>query len=92
MHSGRTQKIGFTAAYRTLAAGSAKTGICASPSDSIVGDFRDHPIPNDEGQRQTEQAGLKGTKIPCLQTPYNTNIFLFGINQLPRRMRIACGK
>jgi hypothetical protein len=77
MHSGRAQKIGFTAAYRTLAAGSAEIGISEPPSDSIVGDFCDHPSLNDHGPRQTEQADLKGTKIPRLQTPYNTGYFSF---------------
>jgi hypothetical protein len=77
MHSGQTQKIGFTAAYRTLAAGSAENGVCASPSDSIVGDFCAPPIPIDKGQRQTEQADLKGIKIPCRRTPYNSEYFPF---------------
>jgi hypothetical protein len=81
MHSGQTQKIGFAARCRTLGVGGAETSVCASPSDSIVEDFRDHPAPNGEGQRQTERAGLSGTKIPCLQTPNNTRHFPFW-NQL----------
>jgi hypothetical protein len=60
-----------------LAAGNAKIGVFGPPSDSIVGDFCDHPISNNKGQRQTEQAGLKGIKIPCHQTSYNTEYFSF---------------
>jgi hypothetical protein len=75
MHSGRSQKSGFTAPCRTIIAASAKIGACTSPFDSMGEDFRLPPIP---GRRQTNQAGLRGTKIPCLQTPYNSQHFPFG--------------
>jgi hypothetical protein len=77
MHSGRAQKSGFAAEHRTIIAGSATTGVCASPSDSIGIDFNVPPIPNGEGQRQTKRAGLRGTKIPCLPTPYNPQYIPF---------------
>jgi hypothetical protein len=32
---------------------------------------------NGEGQRQVKRAGLRGTKIPCLQTPHNPQYFPF---------------
>jgi hypothetical protein len=76
MHSGRSQKSGFTAPCRTIIAASAKIGACTSPFDSMGEDFRLPPIP---GRRQTNQAGLRGTKIPCLQTPYNSQHFLLGL-------------
>src|SRR5258708_25887613 len=78
MQSGRTQKSGFTAACRTIIAGSTKAGACASPFDNIGKDFHLPPIPNGEGHRQTQRAGLRGTKIPCLQPPYNLQHFPFG--------------
>jgi len=77
MHSGRTQQSGFIAECRTLGAKNAPSGFLASYSDSIERDFRVPPIPNLVGQRQTNQAELKGTKIPCLQTTYNKHYFAF---------------
>ena len=63
-----------------------------SNSDSIGEDIRVPSVPNGEGQRQTQNAGLKGASIPCLQTPYNKQYFSFW-NQPVRResARIACG-
>ena len=77
MHSGRTQKAGFTAECRTLGAKDAPTGFLASYFDSIVRDIPVPPIPISVGQRQTKQAELKGTKIPCLQTTYHTHYLAF---------------
>ena len=77
MQSGRSQKSGSTAGCRTIIAASTKGGACASQFDSIKKDFGPSPIPNGEGRRQTKHAGLRGTKIPCLQTPYNTQHFSF---------------
>ena len=81
MQSGRTQKIGFTAECRTLGAENARAGVCVSHSDSMVGDFRVPFKSNYEGRRETQQAGLRGTKIPCIQAPCNTQYFSF-CNQL----------
>jgi hypothetical protein len=78
MLSGPSQKFRSTAGYRTIIAGSAKGGACATQFDSIKKDFGPSPIPNAEGRRQTKHAGLRGTKIPCLQTPYNPQHFSFG--------------
>jgi hypothetical protein len=78
MQSDRHQKGGFTAAYRTIIARSARAGACASRFDNIGKDFRLPTIPNGEGRRQTQPAGLKGTKIPCLQSPYNLQHSPFG--------------
>jgi hypothetical protein len=88
MLSGPSQKFRSTAGYRTIIAGSAKGGACATQFDSIKKDFGPSPIPNAEGRRQTEHAGLRGTKIPCLQTPYNSQHCSF---RLPNKARIACG-
>src|ERR1700739_1660750 len=81
MQSGRTQKIGFTAECRTLGAETPRAGVCVSHSDSMVGDFRVPFKSNYEGRRETQQAGLRGTKIPCIQAPCNTHYFSF-CNQL----------
>src|SRR6185503_10461892 len=78
MLSGPSQKSRFTAGYRTIIAGGTKAGACASQFDSIKKDFGPSPIPNAEGRRQTKHAGLRGTKIPCLQTPYNSQGCSFG--------------
>ena len=77
MHSGRTQHVGYIAECRTLRAKNAPSGFFASYSDSIEKDFRVPPIPNSVGQRQTNQAELKGTRIPRLQAPYNEHYFAF---------------
>jgi hypothetical protein len=77
MRSGRAQKNGFRSRCRTLGAENAQAGFCASNSDSIVEDSPVASIPNFEGQRQTMQAGLKGTIIPCLQATYNQQYFAF---------------
>ena len=77
MLSGRTQKASFIEECRTLGAKNAPSGFFASYSDSIDRDFRVPPIPNSVGQRQTNQAELKGTRIPCLQTTYNKQYFAF---------------
>lgn len=75
MHWHQAQKIGFTAECRTLGMECPSVGFCASYSDSIVKDFRTPSIPNAPGQRQTKQAGLTGSRIPCLQATYNTQYF-----------------
>ena len=77
MHSGQTQTVGFTAECRTLGAKDAPGGFLASYFDSIVRDILVPPIPNSVGQRQTNQAELKGTRIPRLQTSLNTRYFTF---------------
>jgi hypothetical protein len=78
MQSGRSQKSAFTAECRTIIARSTKAGACASPFGSIGKDFRFPPIPNGERRRQTQRAGLRGAKIPCLKPPYNLQHFPFG--------------
>jgi hypothetical protein len=75
MRAGGAQKDAFPERRRALQAGNTKAGFCPSQSDSIEQDFRAPLIPNGEGQRQTKHAGLEGTKIPCLQSPYNTKYF-----------------
>jgi hypothetical protein len=77
MHPGRTQYVGFTAECRTLGAKNAPGGFLASYFDSIVRDICVPPIPNPVGQRQTNQAELKGTQKARLQAPYNTHYFAF---------------
>jgi hypothetical protein len=77
MRAGRAQKNVFAEGCRTWVVESAKAGVCPSRSDSIGEDFRVPLISNGEGQRQTKQAGLTGTKIPCHRSPYNTQYFPF---------------
>jgi hypothetical protein len=78
MQSGRSQKSGFTVACRTIIRGSAVAGARDFPFDNIGKDFHLPPISNGEGCRQTQRAGLRGTKFPCPQTPYNLQHFPFG--------------
>jgi hypothetical protein len=77
MRAGGAQKDAFADGCRTLVVTSAKAGVCPSQSDSIEEDFPALLIPNGEGHRQIQQAGLNGTRIARIQAPYNTRDFPF---------------
>jgi len=83
MRSGRTLKIWFMGGWRTLEAKSIQGSACVSNSDSIGEDIRVPSVPNGEGQRQTQIAGLTGASIPCLQTPYSKQRFSFWNQPVP---------
>jgi hypothetical protein len=83
MGSGFVRKIGFAGGLRTLGAKSIQGSARVSNSDSIGEDIRVPSVSNGEGQRQTQNAGLKGASIPCLQAPYSTQCFPFWIQPVP---------
>jgi len=74
------------------------TGALAHDSDSILRDSRAPYLSNCAGRRQTEQATLSGTKIPCLQRPYNEIHFFFWnqsvaakVKDGPRQLKFVYG-
>ena len=77
------RKIGIAGRCRTLEAKSIQGSARVSNSDSIGEDIRVPSVPNGEGQRQTQNAGLKGASIPCLQTPYSKQHFSFWNQPVP---------
>ena len=83
MRSGRVRKIGFTGGWRAWEANCNQGSACASNSDNIGEDVRVPSVPIGKGQRQTENAGLRGASIPCLQTPYSMQCFPFWNQPVP---------
>lgn len=81
MDSGKTQKS--VGQCRTVDL-RMSTSVLACDSDSILRGFCAPYISNRRGLRQTDQATLRGTQIPCPRRPHNPNIYSFGINWLPR--------
>lgn len=88
--------VGIPVSARRLPPSSAA---CVSRrSGSILGDFLAPFIPNCAGQRQIEQATLRGTKIPCPQRSYNKIHFFFWNQSVaaegkdgPRRLKFVHG-
>jgi hypothetical protein len=83
MRSGRALKIGFMGGWRTLDAKSVQGSARVSNSDSIGEDIRVPSVPIGEGQRETQNAGLKGASIPCLRTLYSKQYFSFWNQPVP---------
>lgn len=77
MQSGRAQFVRETALLGAPGAVTRWSGAQASPSDSILEDFRVPNTPIGSGRRQTQAADLRGASIPCLLRPYETEHFLF---------------
>lgn len=75
MHPGGAQIGGKRVAYPNLDLADLSTSVLVTHSDSILRDIRVPLIPNRMGRRQTEQTGLRGTKIPCFRVLYNLKHF-----------------
>jgi len=73
MDSGQSQIVGSCSTVD----GKMSTGVQVCDSDSMLRGFCAPHISNRTGLRQTEEATLRGTKIPCPQRPYSKKHLFF---------------